>query len=114
MPEKISKNNSIRHSVSEANINKSSVPSRVSSRKSSFSRGSTFSGLQKVQQTPLRAVDRTNIPVKAVPLSSSTPIVDIYVSPKISPETPPEEEGFVPALPDEAYGLNINDFLPVR
>lgn len=70
-----------------------------------------------MQQTPLRAVDRTNIPVvKTVPLpnSTSTPIVDIYVSPKISPETPPEEgEGFVPALPDEAYGLNINDFLPV-
>lgn len=106
VPEKMSKSNAIRHSVSEVNINKSTVPSRVSSRKNSFSKGS----LQKIPQTPLRAMDRTNIPV---PFVSSTPIVDNYVSPKISPVTPPEEDGFVPALPDEAYGLNINDFLPV-
>lgn len=115
VPEKISKNNAIRHSVSEMNINKSTTTSRVSSRKNSFSKsGGYSSSLQKIQQTPMRPVDRdrTNIPV---PLSSSTPIVDIYVSPKISPETSPEdEETFVPALPDEAYGLNINDFLPVN
>lgn len=111
VPEKISKNNTIRHSVSEMNINKSTVTSRVSSRKNSFSKGS--GGLQRIPQTPLRAMDRTNIPVKAVPLSTSTPIVDIYVSPKILPETPTEDDSFVPALPDKAYGLNINDFLPV-
>lgn len=114
VPEKISKNNSIRHSVSEANINRSTASSRMSSRKNSFSKVSALSGAQnlsKIPQTPFRAVDRT-LPVKTVPLYSSTPIVDIYVSPKCSPETPPEEE-FVPAMADEAYGLNINEFLPV-
>lgn len=111
VPEKISKNNQIRHSVSEANISKSTASSRISSRKNSFSRAGG-AALSKIPQTPLRALDRTGVPVKTVPLSASTPIVDIYVSPKLSPETPPEEE-FVPALADEAYGLNINDFLPV-
>lgn len=107
VPEKISKSNAIRHSVSEANINRTTASSKVSSRRSSFSRG--VQSLSKIPQTP-----RANIPVKAVPVSSSTPIVDIYVSPKISPETPPPEDEFVPAMADEAYGLNINDFLPVR
>lgn len=109
VPEKISKNNAIRHSVSVSDVSKA-ISSRTSVRKNSFSKSVGLSGIPNLAR--VRHSDRTNIPVKSVPLSSSTPIVDLYVSPKISPGTPPEEE-FVPAMADEAYGLNINDFLPV-
>ncbi|KAG5876724.1 hypothetical protein JTB14_015513 [Gonioctena quinquepunctata] len=112
VPEKVPKASNIKHSVSEANINKGSVSSRNSSRKNSFSKPSRNSSVPNVSKIPnlnsARIIEKG--PVKPIAL---TP-VDIYVNSRISPEERPieEDEDFIPVSLDKPVGLDLDDFLP--
>lgn len=116
VPEKIPKNDNIRHSISDMNISKTAVSSRSTSRKNSFSRPSRNSvgpNLTKIpNSTSTRMMERPAVPAKPIPINNAVRHVDMYVSPKISPETPPENE-FVPNCVDRPVGLDMDDFLPV-
>lgn len=109
VPEKLPKTNSIKHSVSEANINKGSLSSRTSStRKNSFSKPSrNSSSVPNVSKIP-----QVNGTTKQQYRNFNNP-VDIYVKTKISPdESPSEENEFVPISVDKPVGLDLDDFLP--
>ncbi|CAG9860367.1 unnamed protein product [Phyllotreta striolata] len=103
VPDKPPKSSNIKHSVSEANINKGSVSSRNSSRKNSFSKPTNRNS--------------TSVPnVSKMPSSrkpAMLPQVDIYVnSSRVSPEDQSMEDAFVPVCVDKPVGLDLDDFLP--
>ncbi|XP_050501448.1 katanin p80 WD40 repeat-containing subunit B1 isoform X2 [Diabrotica virgifera virgifera] len=112
VPEKPPKPTSnIKHSVSEANINKGSLSSRASSRKNSFSKPSRNStSVPNVSKVP-----NSNSARSSVVKSNTLPQVDIYVnSARVSPEEPTggDDNVFVPVSIDRPVGLDMDDFLP--
>ncbi|CAG9767471.1 unnamed protein product [Ceutorhynchus assimilis] len=109
----------IKHSASEANINRgTNASSKANSRKSSFSKPTprNFTSVPNVstatkinnarnQETTRRTLNLTN---------NIRQPVDIYVASKLSPEdrTPVEEKDFVPSSLDRPVGVDFDDFLP--
>ncbi|KYB27617.1 Katanin p80 WD40 repeat-containing subunit B1-like protein [Tribolium castaneum] len=103
-------NSIIKHSVSDANISKSSISSRNSSRKNSFSRPSRNStSVPNVSKIPSARNSEKVAPVKTY--ITPTP-EDVFVSSKLSPDSPSEEVEFVPMSMDRPAGLDLDDFLP--
>lgn len=109
VPEKLPKNN-IKHSMSEATLNKSSVVAlRNISRKNSFSKPTRNSSVPNVSRIPTTAKQlEKSVPVKSQP-------VDIYVnnnnSTKVSPEGSLSDD-YLPTAVDKPVGLDMDDFLP--
>ncbi|KAJ3661231.1 hypothetical protein Zmor_005637 [Zophobas morio] len=118
VPESSPKSNSIiKHSVSEANISKTTMSSKNnnSSRKNSFSRpsrNSTSTSVPNVSKIPTNSARTGDKTVKSPPSYITSTPVDIYVSSKISPDNSPTEEEFVPVSIDRPVGLDLDDFLP--
>ncbi|CAH1104194.1 unnamed protein product [Psylliodes chrysocephalus] len=104
VPEKPPKSSSIKHSVSEANINKGSLSSRTSSRKNSFSKPSSRNSTSVPNVSKLPSARK----------STTLPNVDIYVnSSRISPEEHSiQDDDFIPVSIDRPVGLDLDDFLP--
>ncbi|XP_060517418.1 katanin p80 WD40 repeat-containing subunit B1 [Cylas formicarius] len=114
VPEKVPKGAGIKHSASEANINKGYSSSRNVSRKNSFSKPSRNSSVPNVSITKATNGARINDKPAIRPVSISNQPVDIYVrSSKLSPdEVPVEEPEFIPTYIDKPVGLELDDFLP--
>ncbi|XP_022913549.1 katanin p80 WD40 repeat-containing subunit B1 [Onthophagus taurus] len=111
-------NNAIKHSASDANISKSLSSARQNNhvRKNSFSKPNRILSVPNVTSSkiPLNSNrSEHNVP-KSVPIMQTQPI-DIYVSPKSSPEESlqnNEFDDFIPVSIDKPVGLDLDDFLP--
>uniref|UniRef100_A0A6P7H0H7 Katanin p80 WD40 repeat-containing subunit B1-like n=1 Tax=Diabrotica virgifera virgifera TaxID=50390 RepID=A0A6P7H0H7_DIAVI len=94
-----------------SNIKHSSLSSRASSRKNSFSKPSRNStSVPNVSKVP-----NSNSARSSVVKSNTLPQVDIYVnSARVSPEEPTggDDNVFVPVSIDRPVGLDMDDFLP--
>lgn len=105
-------NSGIKHSVSEANINKGVNPSRTPSRKNSFSKPNRNASVPNVSVIKNINSARNNSE-KPKSLHIVNPPVDIYVNSKLSPEDiPVDDNEFVPSSIDRPVGVDFDDFLP--
>ncbi|XP_057657568.1 katanin p80 WD40 repeat-containing subunit B1 isoform X1 [Diorhabda carinulata] len=112
VPEKPPKTSTnIKHSVSEANINKGSQSSRTSFRKNSFSKPSRNStSVPNVSKIP-----NVNSARSAVVKSTTLPQVDIYVSSvsaNYEERIVEDRDMFIPVSLDRPVGLDLDEFLP--
>ncbi|KAL1493986.1 hypothetical protein ABEB36_009663 [Hypothenemus hampei] len=103
-----SQSDGMKHSASEANVNRGLKSTRVAPRKNSFSkpiRNSIVSNVTAIKNN-IKNVD----PPKSLHIVN--PPVDLYVK-KLSPDTPPiEENEFIPSCIDRPVGVDFDDFLP--
>ncbi|XP_017774062.1 PREDICTED: katanin p80 WD40 repeat-containing subunit B1 [Nicrophorus vespilloides] len=108
-PGALKSSGNIRHSVSDVNLNKNLSARNNNSRKNSFSKPTVkiTASVPNVSKIP-RNNERPLRPVQITP-------VDVYVSPKISPDDEISTENqFIPISIDKPVGLPVDDFLPTQ
>lgn len=109
------KNNIIKHSASEANINRGSTTAvGPRSRKNSFTKPIRQSNVfnNNSSKIPLNSARVEKAIIKPIPIITATP-VELYVSPKVSPDSSLQDDDFVPVYISRPIGLDLDEFLPV-